>query len=158
MKDARECCVHTTLCHQMALWVILYSPWQMAADLITNYESHPCFQFFRDFNPDCDWSQMLEGYPGQYAVTARRANSHYFIGAITNEDSRQLTIPLNFLPPDKDFRCTIYCDAEDAHFKSNPTAYTITHKQVSTQSVLSLFLAPGGGCAILLQPIENPSH
>lgn len=158
MKDARECSVHTTLCHQMALWVILYSPWQMAADFITNYENHPCFQFFRNFDPDPDWSQMLDGYPGEYAVTVRRANGQYFIGAITNESSRTISVPLHFLPNDKHFMCTLYCDAENAHFEKNPTAYKISQMEVTSETLIPLFLAPGGGCAIYIQPIENANN
>ena len=148
MKDARECRVHTTLCHQMALWVVLYSPWQMAADLIENYEGHPCFQFFRDFDPDCDWSEMIDGYPGQYAVVVRKAKQQYFVGAITNEKERDIEIPLEFLEPGRSYRCTIYQDGEDAHSETNPTSFQIKEKEITRETTLKVRLAPGGGCAI----------
>ena len=151
MKDARECSVHTTLCHQMALWVVLYSPWQMAADLIENYEGHPCFQFFRDFDPDCDWSHMIDGEPRQYVVTVRKAKDQYFIGAITNEESRDVHIPLDFLPEGKSLTATIYADDKEAHYETNPTAYSINTQKVDNRTVLQIHLAPGGGCAISIK-------
>lgn len=151
MKDARECSVHTTLCHQMALWVVLYSPWQMAADPIENYEGHPCFQFFRDFDPDCDWSHMIDGEPRQYVVTVRKAKDQYFIGAITNEEARDVNIPLDFLPEGKSLTATIYADGKEAHYETNPTVYSISHQQVNNHSVLPIHLAPGGGCAISIK-------
>lgn len=151
MKDARECSVHTTLCHQMALWVVLYSPWQMAADLIENYEEHPCFQFFRDFDPDCEWSRMLDGYPGQYVVTVRKAKNQYFIGAITNEESRQVFIPLDFLPQGATFRCQIYMDGK-ADYLTAPTEYEIRETTVTNKSTLDIPLGRGGGCAIRIDP------
>lgn len=151
MKDARECGVHTTLCHQMALWVVLYSPWQMAADLIENYEGHECFQFFRDLDPDCDWSHMMEGMPGQYVVTVRRAKGRYFIGAITNEEARDVELPLDFLPEGMDMTATIYADGEGAHYETHPTAYAISSQRVDRHSVLRVHLAPGGGCAMVIE-------
>lgn len=151
MKDARECSVHTTLCHQMALWVVLYSPWQMAADLIENYEGHPCFQFFRDFDPDCDWSHMIDGEPRQYVVTVRKAKDQYFIGAITNEESRDVHIPLDFLPEGKKLTATIYADDKEAHYETNPIAYSINTQKVDNRTVLQIHLAPGGGCVISIK-------
>lgn len=151
MKDARECSVHTTLCHQMALWVVLYSPWQMAADLIENYEGHPCFQFFRDFDPDCDWSHMIDGEPRQYVVTVRKAKDQYFIGAITNEEARDVHIPLDFLPEGKKLTATIYADGKEAHYETNPTAYSINTQKVDNRTVLQIHLAPGGGGAISIK-------
>lgn len=152
-RHAKECRVHTTLAHQMALWVVLYSPWQMAADLIENYmmedgSLHPMFQFFVDYDPDCDESRMLDGRPGQYVVTMRRAKERYFIGAITNETDRVVEIPLDFLPKGRKYTVTIYRDADNAHYMDNPTAWQIDRQKARSHDTLRVFLAPGGGCAI----------
>lgn len=159
MKDARECRVNTTLAKQVALWVVLYSPVVMASDLIENYQIeqpdgtmaiHPMFQFFRHYNPDCDWSSALQGEPGQYVAIARRAGNTYYLGAVTNENPRALSIALDFLPKRKHFCATIYADAADAHYLTNPTSYKITRQMVSSRDVLALSLAAGGGCAVVL--------
>lgn len=143
--------VHTTICKQLANWVILYSPLQMASDLIENYEGHPCFQFFRDFNPDCDWSQALQGEIGEYVVIVRRAGEQFFLGASTNEQGRTVHVPLTFLPKGKKFEATIYADAPDADWKSNPTAYVIEKKTVTRKDVLEIRMAPGGGQAAVIK-------
>lgn len=140
--------VHTTICKQLANWVILYSPLQMASDLIENYEHHPCFQFFRDFNPDCDWSQALQGEIGEYVVIVRRAGDQFFLGASTNEEARTVSVPLTFLPKGKKFVATIYADAPDANWETNPTAYVIEQKVVKRKDVLEIRMAPGGGQAV----------
>ncbi len=88
--------VNTTLAKQIANWVIIYSPLQMASDMIENYEGHPAFQFFRDFDADCDWSEALQGEPGEFVAVVRKAKDNYFLGATTNEESRTLTIPSGF--------------------------------------------------------------
>ena len=85
-----ERCIKTTLARQIANWVIIYCPLQMAADLIENYEGHPAFRFFRDFDADCDWSKALQGEIGDYIVVARRAKDRYFLGAGTDEKARTL--------------------------------------------------------------------
>lgn len=139
--------VHTTICKQLANWVIFYSPLQMASDLIENYEGHPCFQFFRDFNPDCDWSQALQGEIGEYVVIVRRAGDKFFLGASTNEEPRTVRVPLTFLPKGKKFEVTIYADAPDANWETNPTAYVIEKKTVTRKDVLEIRMAPGGGQA-----------
>ena len=121
--DASECRVHTTLAKQCALWVILYSPMVMAADLIENYRGHPMFQFFRDYRADIDWSEALQGEPGEFVVIARRADSNYYLGAATNQEGRTVTVPLDFLPAGIAYKATIYGDAKDADYETNPTAY-----------------------------------
>ena len=78
--------VNTTLAKQIANWVIIYSPLQMASDMIENYEGHPAFQFFRDFDADCDWSEALQGEPGEFVAVVRKAKDKYFLGATTNEE------------------------------------------------------------------------
>ena len=85
--------VNTTLAKQLANWVVLYSPLQMASDMIEHYEGHPAFQFFRDFNPDCDWSEALQGEPGEYVVIVRRAGEDFFLGAATNGSAREVAVP-----------------------------------------------------------------
>ncbi len=157
-KDARECRVHTTLAKQVSLWVLLYSPLVMAADLIENYEGHPMFQFFRDFNPDYDWSEALQGEPGQFVVIARRTDSTYYLAAATNEEARDITVPLTFLSREgrrKPFTATLYADSPDADYRSNPTAYSITQQEVTSRTKMKLHLAPGGGCAVILRPVED---
>lgn len=140
--------VHTTLCKQLANWVILYSPLQMASDMIEHYEGHPAFQFFRDYNPDCDWSRALQGEIGEYIVLVRRAGNDFFLGATTNEEARTLTVPLDFLTTGKTYEATIYADAPDAHWETNPTAYVISKQTVTAADVLTVTLAAGGGQAI----------
>lgn len=143
-----QCRVNTTLAKQIALWVVLYSPMQMASDLIENYEGHPAFQFFRDFNPDCDESKALQGEIGEYVAIARRAGGSWFYGAVTDEDARVLVQPLDFLDPGITYEATIYADAPGADWKTNPYSYEILHKTVTAQDTLTVSLAPGGGQAI----------
>lgn len=153
-KDVHECRVHTTLAKQVSLWVLLYSPLVMAADLIENYEGNPMLQFFRDFNPDYDWSEALQGEPGQFVVIARRSGSTYYLAAATNEEARDITVPLSFLGREGSrhhFTATIYADAPDADYLSNPTSYSITQQDVTAHTQLKLHLAPGGGCAVIIK-------
>ena len=144
--------MNTTLAKQIALWVVLYSPMQMAADLIENYQGHPAFQFFRDFNPDCDWSRALQGEIGEYVAIVRRAGEEFFYGAVTNEEGRTLMQPLSFLKPGVLYTATIYADAPDSDWQANPYAYTIETKEVTSADTLSVILASGGGQAISFLP------
>ena len=143
--------VNTTLAKQLANWVILYSPLQMASDMIEHYEGHPMFQFFRDYNPDCDWSEALQGEPGEYIVVVRRAGEDFFLGASTNGSAREATVPLTFLPKNQDFVATIYSDGDDAHWKTNPTSYKIEKKIISHNDTLFVKMAAGGGCAVTFE-------
>ena len=142
--------VNTTLAKQLANWVILYSPLQMASDMIEHYEGHPAFQFFRDFNPDCDWSEALQGEPGEYVAIVRRAGTNFFLGAATNGEARSIEIPLTFLEKGKSYEATIYSDGDDAHWETNPTSYKIEKKTVSSNDTLFIKMAAGGGCAVYL--------
>ena len=142
--------VNTTLAKQLANWVILYSPLQMASDMIEHYEGHPAFQFFRDFNPDCDWSEALQGEPGEYVAIVRRAGTNFFLGATTNGEARSIEIPLTFLEKGKSYEATIYSDGDDAHWETNPTSYKIEKKTVSSNDTLFIKMAAGGGCAVYL--------
>lgn len=149
-----QCRVNTTLAKQIALWVVLYSPWQMAADLIENYEGHPAFQFFRDFDPDCDGSEALQGEIGEYIAIARRSGERFFYGATTNEEGRTLEQPLSFLKRGRTYTATIYSDAPDTDWQNNPYAYTIETKEVTSADTLTLTLAPSGGQAISFIPVQ----
>lgn len=140
--------VNTTLAKQIANWVILYSPLQMASDLVENYEGHPAFQFFRDFDADCDWSEALDGEPGEFVVIVRRAGERYFLGASTNAEARTVNVSLDFLEPGKTYVATIYADGDDADWETNPTSYKIVKKNVTSADSLSIAMAKGGGQAI----------
>lgn len=153
MKDSKDCRINTTLAKQIANWVIIYSPLQMAADMIENYEGHPAFQFFRDFDADCDWSEALAGEPGEFVVIARRAKDKYFLGAATNEMARSIDIKLDFLEKGKTYKAIIYADAKDADWETNPTAYEIIEKQLTANDTLTIAMVKGGGQAISFMPI-----
>lgn len=147
--------VNTTLAKQIANWVILYSPLQMASDMIENYENHPAFQFFRDFDADCDWSRALAGEPGKFVVVVRKAKQNYFLGASTNEEARTINIKLDFLEKGKLYKATIYADGKDANWETNPTDYQITEQIVTANESLSITMAAGGGQAISFMPVDE---
>ena len=145
--------VHTTLAKQLALYVTMFSPLQMAADLPESYEKRPdAFQFIKDVAVDWDDTKYLEAEPGDYITVARKAKgkNNWFIGAITDEQSRNTTISLDFLDKGKNYTATIYADGDGADWKNNQQPYKITRQTVNSTSKLSLKLAPGGGCAISL--------
>ncbi|MFN8288930.1 MAG: glycoside hydrolase family 97 protein [Chitinophagaceae bacterium] len=147
--------VHTTLTKQLALYVTMYSPLQMAADLPENYEAHmDAFQFIKDVAVDWDDTKILSAEPGDYIVMARKAkgSSNWFAGAITDESARDLSASLSFLDPGKKYVATIYRDAADADWSANPEAYTIEKFIVDNSTILQLKLAPGGGTAISIMP------
>ena len=143
------------LAKQIANWVVIYSPLQMAADMIENYEGHPAFQFFRDFDADCDWSEALAGEPGEFVVIVRKAKDKYFLGATTNEEARTTDIKLDFLEKGKTYKATIYADGANADWETNPTSYEILEKTVTTDDTLSIRMAKGGGQAITFIPLEK---
>ena len=147
--------VNTTIAKQLANWVILYSPLQMASDMIEHYEGHPMFQFFSDFNPDCDWSEALQGEPGEYIAVVRRAGTNFYLGAATDGSAREIEIPLTFLPKDTDFEATIYADGDDTHWETNPTSYKIEKKTLNHSDTLFIKMAAGGGCAVEFRRIVN---
>lgn len=143
--------VQTTLTKQLALYVTLYSPLQMAADLPENYEKRmDAFQFIKDVAVDWDDTRVLEAEPGDYVTIARKAKGReaWFIGAITDENARTSKISLDFLPAGKTFTATIYADTANAHWDRNPAAYEIRKIRVTNKSTLDLRLAEGGGAAI----------
>lgn len=152
MKDSR---VNTTLAKQIANWVTIYSPVQMASDMIENYQDHPAFQFFHDFDPDCDKSTAFAGEPGEFVVMVRQAKDKFFLGATTNEEARTVDITLDFLPEGKEFNAVIYADGERADWKANPTDYRIERKTVRSSDSLRIVMAKGGGQAISFIPIGS---
>lgn len=148
--------VHTTLTKQLALYVTLYSPIQMAADMPENYEAHmDAFQFIKDVAVDWDDTKILEAEPGDYITTARKAKGKqdWFIGSITDENARIATLSMNFLTAGKKYEATIYRDAADAHYDTNPEAYLIEKQIVDIKTMLSIAIAPGGGFAIRLKQL-----
>ena len=143
--------VNSTLARQLALYVTMYSPLQMAADLPANYERFPdAFQFIKDVAVDWDESRYLEAEPGRYVTVARKAKNteNWFVGCTANEEGHRSNLKLDFLNPDKAYVATIYSDAEDAHYRTNPQAYRIHKEVVTAKSRLKLKAAPGGGYAI----------
>jgi hypothetical protein len=149
--------IHTTLAKQLALYVTMYSPLQMAADLPESYEKKmDAFQFIKDVAADWDDSKYLEAEPGEYITVARKAKntSNWFLGAITNENARTTSIDLSFLDAGKKYNAVIYADADDASYLTNAAAYKITRQVVDNKTVLNLKLAAGGGCAISLMAIK----
>ncbi|MFO8000381.1 MAG: glycoside hydrolase family 97 protein [Marinilabilia sp.] len=142
--------VSTTLAKQLALYVVIYSPVQMAADLPENYEGHPAFQFIRDVEVDWEQTKVLNGEIGEYVTIAReeRETGNWFLGAITNEEPREMEVQLDFLPEDETFQAIIYKDGPDAHWDDNPDAYEIEEMEVDASTVLPLNMAPGGGVAV----------
>ena len=143
--------VNATIANQLALYVTMYSPLQMAADLIENYNRFPdAFQFIKDVAVDWDESKYLEAEPGRYITAARKAKgtNNWFVGSVGWDNPRTSTISFDFLDKGKTYVATIYADAKDAHYKTNPQAYTIRKVVVTSKSKLSQFVAPGGGYAI----------
>ena len=146
--------VNTTLAHQLALYVIIYSPIQMACDLIENYENQPAFQFIRDVGVDWEKTRVLNGEVGDYVTIARqeRGSDRWFVGSISDENRRSVMIDFNFLDGNKTYRAVIYRDGEDAHWDRNPTSLAIEKTVIDKNTVRSFILAPGGGLAISLMP------
>ena len=143
--------VHTTLVGQLALYVTMYSPLQMAADLPENYAKYDdAFQFIRDVACDWDDSKYLEAEPARYITVARKAKgtNNWFVGGKCNEDGHKSTVKLDFLDKGRKYECTIYADAKNASYDKNPKAYVITKRTVKRGDVLNLTEAPGGGFAI----------
>ena len=151
--------VHSTLMNQLGLFVCFYSPLQMACDLPENYMKHPdAFRFIEQV--PCDWEQsvLLDGQIGDFCVFARqeRGSDDWFIGGITDEESRTVEVPLTMLEDGKEYTLTLWMDAEDADWQTNPYAYEIRESTVTSSDVLSIRMAPGGGFAAILRPTCHP--
>ena len=145
-----------TLARQLAYYVTIYSPIQMAADLPENYEANPGpFQFIKDVAVDWDDTRMLSGSVGDYAVVARkeRGKPTWFLGGITDEEARSMTVPLSFLEPGRRYRAEIYRDGDDADFRTNPRSIAIERRTVRSTDNLPVRLAAGGGVAVRFVPL-----
>jgi Glycoside hydrolase 97. len=143
----------TTIARQLGLYVTMYSPLQMAADLPENYQKHmDAFQFIKDVAVDWDDSKYLEAEPGDYITIARKAKgtNNWFVGCTSDENGHLSNLKFNFLDPGKKYIATIYADAKDAHYQKNPQAYVITKGVVTKKTKLTINAAPGGGYAISL--------
>lgn len=151
LNPANKSHVNSTICNQLALYLTMYSPLQMAADLPENYNRFPdAFQFIKDVAVDWDDSKYLEAEPGRYLTVARKAKGtgQWFLGSVNGYNARTSTILFDFLDAGKQYIATIYADAKTAHYKTNPQAYTIQRFLVTNKSKLSQLSAPGGGYAI----------
>ncbi len=149
--------VRSTIPRQLALYVTMYSPLQMAADLPEHYEQHmDAFQFIKDVAVDWDESRYLEAEPGRYIVVARKAkgSDDWFVGCTSGEQGHTSTLSLDFLEPGRKYKATIYADAPDADYRTNPKAYTISTKKVTSKTRLRMAAAPGGGYAIAITPLD----
>ena len=151
--------VNSTLARQLALYVTMYSPLQMAADYPEHYERFmDAFQFIKDVAVDWDKSIYLEAEPGRYITAARKAKGtdNWFLGNTTSEHGHKSKLALDFLDADKKYIATIYEDAKDAHYQTNPQAYNIRRGIVTAKTILNLTAAPGGGYAISIMPAASP--
>ena len=144
--------VHSTLCGQLSLYLVMYSPLQMAADLPEHYEKYDdAFQFIRDVACDWDYSRYLEAEPAEYITVARKAKGtdNWFVGGKTN-NARQTTVKLDFLDKGAKYKCAIYQDGKNADYETNPKEYTIIHRTVKKGDVIKVKQARGGGFAVSL--------
>ncbi len=164
--------VNSTLANQLALYVTLYSPLQMAADVPEHYQAHmDAFQFIKDVAVDWSESRYLLAEPGDYIVVARKAkdmtsvedapeyavkaSGQWFIGGVTDENARTLQFSLDFLEPGVKYEATVYADARDADYRTNPEAYVISRRKVTSKSSLKMYMAPGGGFAVSIREIAR---
>ncbi|WP_313383532.1 glycoside hydrolase family 97 protein [Chishuiella sp.] len=157
MNPNNESHVNSTLANQLALYVTMYSPLQMAADIIENYNRFPdAFQFIKDVPVDWQDSKYLEAEPGKYLTVARKdkKSNNWFVGNVNGETPRTTKIKLDFLDKGKKYEATVYTDAKDAHYKTNPQAYKIENKKVNSKSTLDLTSAAGGGFAISIKEVK----
>ncbi|KAF2333970.1 glycoside hydrolase family 97 protein [Flavobacterium nitrogenifigens] len=149
--------VQTTLANQLALYVIIFSPLQMASDLPENYEGKAEFQFVKDV--PCTWSdtKVLDSKIGEYTTIARKDwdEKNWYLGSITNRNARDLKVALSFLDKDKEYEAEIYADGPGANYKTNPYPVTISKQKVNSKTVLDIKLAAGGGTAVKFSPIEK---
>lgn len=150
--------VNATLCNQLALYVTLYSPLQMAADVPENYMRYAdAFRFIKDVAVDWDESRYLAAEPGEYIIAARRekGGQRWFVGGVTNEDARTMTVDFSFLTKGQKYMATIYADAKDTDYEINPEKYVISRRVVTAKDKEKIFMARGGGFAISLMPVDD---
>jgi len=144
--------INTTLAHQLALYVVIYSPLQMACDLPENYENQPAFQFIRDTGVDWEQTKVLDGEVGEFVIIAReeRETGNWFVGGITDENSREAVINFSFLPDNKTYSAVIYQDSKSSHYKTNPTDIKIDKLEIKKGMSNKILMKEGGGFAISL--------
>ena len=150
--------VNSTLCNQLALYVTMYSPLQMAADLPENYERYiDAFQFIKDVAVDWDDSKYLAAEPGEYIVAARKEKGadNWFVGGVTNGDARTMPLDFSFLDKNRKYVATVYADAKDADYETNPEKYVITKGIVTSKDAVKIYMARGGGFAVSLIPATD---
>jgi alpha-glucosidase len=156
-EDRPDNRVNTTLAKQLALYVVIYSPLQMASDLVEHYDRFPdAFRFIKDVPTDWDDTRFLSGQIGDYVVVARkeRGAADWYLGAITDEVGRSLDVPLGFLEGGKEYVAEIYRDGAGADWESDPYAFERAEQRVTASSTLKLKLAPGGGTAVRFRAVE----
>jgi alpha-glucosidase len=155
-RRLEESRIRTTLAKQLALYVVLWSPLQMAADLPENYVGKPAFQFIRDVAVDWETSKTIDGKIGDYVIVARKAKNSddWFLGAITDEEERTFNVPLSFLTPGRRYTAEIYADGPGANWVNNPLPVAISKRSVNSTTNLNVVLAPGGGQAVRITPIR----
>ena len=146
----------TTLAKQLALYIVMYSPLQMAADLPENYVNQPAFQFIRDVAVDWDTTRVIDGKIGDYVIVARKARNspEWFLGAITDEEARTFDVPLSFLTKGQKYVAEIYADGPGANWRDKPLSVAISKRNVDSSTRLRVVLAPGGGQAIRIRPLK----
>lgn len=148
--------INTTIAHQLALYVVIYSPIQMAADLVENYQGQPAFQFIKDVGVDWEQTKVLNGEVGDFVTIAReeRETGNWFIGSITDENERAVIIDFSFLDASKTYKAIVYADGTDSHWDKNPTAIEIDNMTINSTTKQTFTLAAGGGLAISLLVVE----
>jgi alpha-glucosidase len=153
--DKRPARVNTTLAKALANYVVLYSPLQMAADLVENYENQPAFQFVKDVPTDWEVTKVLNGVIGDFVTVARkdRRSDDWYLGSVSDEFGRTLEVPLEFLDPGRKYVAQIYADAPNADWDARPYNIAISERPVDARTTLSMRLAPGGGQAVRIRPV-----
>ena len=150
--------VNSTLCNQLALYVTMYSPLQMAADLPEHYQKYmDAFQFIKDVAVDWDESKYLSAEPGEFIIAARKekGGERWFVGGVTNGDARTMPVAFDFLDAGRKYVATVYADAKDADYEKNPEKYVITKGLVTSKDAVKMYMARGGGFAISLVPATD---
>jgi alpha-glucosidase len=147
--------VQTTIAKQLALYVVIYSPFQMVSDLPENYEGNPAFEFIELVPVDWARTIILDGKIGDYVVTARKDkhSNNWFVGAITDENARKINLKFDFLEKGKKYKMKIFKDASDSDWKTNPYAIKIEELEIDSNTVIDLSLAKGGGAALYLKEL-----
>ncbi|MBN1338883.1 MAG: glycoside hydrolase family 97 protein [Bacteroidales bacterium] len=146
--------VHSTLANQLALYVVLYSPLQMAADLPGNYKDHPAFAFIEEAPVNWDVTQVLDAEIGDYITIVRKSGNNWYIGSVTDENERTMEVPMDFLSPGIDYLITLYEDGENTDLETNPADFAIREIRVKKSDTLTIKMTSGGGFAAIARPAQ----